>query len=72
MNAPNKGPIGLDTRASQELTGGGLQTERCQPAHATHHNLKVNVCHCKAMGNEQLLTSRLEETDHPVPVRGGP
>lgn len=72
MNAPNNGPIGLDTRASQELTGGGLQPGHCQLAHATHHNLKVNVCHCKTMGNEQLLTSRLEETDHPVLVRVGP
>lgn len=61
----------LATRAGQGLTG-GLRPEHFRLAPATNRNLRAEVSHGEALGNEQLLTCRLEEGDHLVQVRVGP
>jgi multiple sugar transport system ATP-binding protein len=61
----------LATRAGQRLTG-GLRPEHFRLAPATNRNLRAEVSHGEALGNEQLLTCRLEEGDHLVQVRVGP
>jgi multiple sugar transport system ATP-binding protein len=61
----------LATRAGQGLTG-GLRPEHFRLAPATNRNLRAEVGHGEALGNEQLLTCRLEEGDHLVQVRVGP
>ena len=62
---------GLAARTGQSLTG-GLRPEHFRLAPATNRNLKAEVSHSEALGNEQLLTCRLEEGDHLVQVRVGP
>ena len=68
-----EGPLAeaLAARTGQELTG-GLRPEHFQLAPATNRNLKAEVSHGEALGNEQLLTCRLEEGGHLVQVRVGP
>ena len=68
-----EGPLAeaLAARTGQELTG-GLRPEHFQLAPATNRNLKAEVSHGEALGNEQLLTCRLEEGGHLVQVRAGP
>ena len=68
-----EGPLAeaLAARAGQELTG-GLRPEHFRLAPATNRNLRAEVSHGEALGNEQLLTCRLEEGDHLVQVRVGP
>jgi len=68
-----EGPLAeaLATRTGHELTG-GLRPEHFQLAPATNRNLKAEVSHGEALGNEQLLTCRLEEGGHLVQVRVGP
>jgi multiple sugar transport system ATP-binding protein len=68
-----EGPLAeaLATRAGQGLTG-GLRPEHFQLAPATNRNLRAEVSHGEALGNEQLLTCRLEEGDHLVQMRVGP
>ena len=68
-----EGPLAeaLEARTGQELTG-GLRPEHFQLAPATNRNLKAEVSHGEALGNEQLLTCRLEEGGHLVQVRVGP
>ena len=61
----------LAARAGQGLTG-GLRPEHFRLAPATNRNLRAEVSHGEALGNEQLLTCRLEEGDHLVQVRVGP
>ena len=61
----------LAARTGQELTG-GLRPEHFKLAPATNRNLKAEVSHGEALGNEQLLTCRLEEGGHLVQVRVGP
>ncbi|MEB3200365.1 MAG: ATP-binding cassette domain-containing protein [Synechococcaceae cyanobacterium] len=51
---------------------GGLRPEHLRLAPATNRNLAAQVCHLEALGNEQLLTCRLQEGDHLVLVRTGP
>ena len=68
-----EGPLAevLAARAGEALTG-GLRPEHFQLAPATNRNLKAEVSHGEALGNEQLLTCRLEEGGHLVQVRVGP
>ncbi|QPN70868.1 ABC transporter ATP-binding protein [Synechococcus sp. CBW1108] len=68
-----EGPLAeaLAARTGQELTG-GLRPEHFQLAPATNRNLRAEVSHGEALGNEQLLTCRLEEGGHLVQVRVGP
>ncbi|MBD2423808.1 ATP-binding cassette domain-containing protein [Cyanobium sp. FACHB-13342] len=62
---------GLAARTGQDLTG-GLRAEHFRLAPATNRNLQAEVSHSEALGNEQLLTCRLEEGGHLVQVRVGP
>ena len=68
-----EGPLAevLAARAGQELTG-GLRPEHLRLAPATNRNLRAEVSHGEALGNEQLLTCRLEEGGHLVQVRSSP
>ncbi len=68
-----EGPLAeaLAARAGQGLTG-GLRPEHFRLAPATNRNLRAEVSHGEALGNEQLLTCRLAEGDHLVQVRVGP
>ena len=68
-----EGPLAevLATQAGHNLTG-GLRPEHFRLAPATNRNLRAEVSHSEALGNEQLLTCRLEEGDHLVQVRVGP
>ena len=68
-----EGPLaeGLASQAGHSLTG-GLRPEHFRLAPATNRNLRAEVSHSEALGNEQLLTCRLEEGDHLVQVRVGP
>jgi multiple sugar transport system ATP-binding protein len=68
-----EGPLAevLATQAGHSLTG-GLRPEHFRLAPATNRNLRAEVSHSEALGNEQLLTCRLEEGDHLVQVRVGP
>lgn len=59
------------TRAGQALTA-GLRPEHLRLAPATNRNLKAEVVHQEALGNEQLLTCRLAEGDHLLQVRCSP
>lgn len=70
---PVEGPLAdpLASRVGQRLTG-GLRPEHLRLAPATNRNLPAEVQHVEALGNEQLLTCRLEETSHLVQVRVGP
>ena len=70
---PVEGPLaeGLAAHTGQSLTG-GLRPEHFRLAPATNRNLRAEVSHSEALGNEQLLTCRLEEGDHLVQVRVGP
>ena len=67
------GPLAeaLAPLAGQALTG-GLRPEHFRLAPATNRNLRAEVSHGEALGNEQLLTCRLEQGGHLVQVRVGP
>ncbi|MEI8250057.1 MAG: ATP-binding cassette domain-containing protein [Synechococcus sp. ELA057] len=68
-----EGPLEQASAAwvGQALTG-GLRPEQLRLAPATNRNLPAQVCHIEALGNEQLLTCRLQEGGHLVLVRSGP
>ncbi|MFQ6538769.1 MULTISPECIES: ABC transporter ATP-binding protein [Aphanothece] len=67
------GPLAdlLASRVGHRLTG-GLRPEHLRLAPATNRNLAAEVQHVEALGNEQLLTCRLQESSHLVQVRVGP
>jgi multiple sugar transport system ATP-binding protein len=50
----------------------GLRPEHLRLAPATNRNLRAEVVHREALGNEQLLTCRLAEGAHLLQVRCGP
>ena len=56
---------------SAELSA-GLRPEHLRLAPATNRNLAASLSHVEALGNEQLLTCRLEDTGHLVQVRCDP
>ncbi len=50
----------------------GLRPEHLRLAPATNRNLSASVSHVEALGNEQVLTCRLQDTGHLVQVRCDP
>ncbi len=70
---PVEGPLeaALAARVGETLTG-GLRPEHLRLAPAANRNLAAEVCHCEALGNEQLATCRLLEGDHLVQLRAEP
>ena len=58
-------------KGSAELNA-GLRPEHLRLAPATNRNLAARLSHVEALGNEQLLTCRLEETGHLLQVRCDP
>lgn len=58
----------LVQREGQHLTA-GLRPEQWQLAPATNRNLKAEVSHCERLGNEQILTCRLDDGGHLIQVR---
>ena len=57
--------------AGQALSA-GLRPEHLRLAPATNRNLRAEVVHLEALGNEQLLTCRLAEGSHLLQVRAEP
>jgi multiple sugar transport system ATP-binding protein len=70
---PLEGPLeaALAARVGETLTG-GLRPEHLRLAPAANRNLAAEVCHCEALGNEQLATCRLQESNHLVQLRADP
>ena len=58
-------------REGEQLTA-GLRPEHWHVAPATNRNLKAKVSHCERLGNEQILTCRLENGGHLIQVRSTP
>ena len=58
-------------REGEHLTA-GLRPEHWHVAPATNRNLKAKVSHCERLGNEQILTCRLENGGHLIQVRSTP
>ena len=59
------------SRLGESCTG-GLRAEHLRLAPATNRNLAAEVCHVEALGNEQLLTCRLQEGAHLLQLRAAP
>ncbi len=55
-----------------ESCSGGLRAEHLRLAPPANRNLAAEVCHVEALGNELLLTCRLEEGAHLVQLRAEP
>ena len=60
------------SRGGSEDLNGGLRAEHLKLAPATNRNLPAEVCHVEGLGNEQLLTARLQEGNHLVQLRAEP
>ncbi|MCB4412659.1 MULTISPECIES: ABC transporter ATP-binding protein [unclassified Synechococcus] len=58
-------------KEGEQLTA-GLRPEHWHVAPATNRNLKAKVSHCERLGNEQILTCRLENGGHLIQVRSTP
>ena len=41
-------------------------------APATNRNLAASICHCEALGNEQVVTCQLQDGDHLLQARVAP
>lgn len=67
------GPLAapLANLEGQTLTA-GLRPEGWRVSPATNRNLSASVVHSEVLGNEQLITCRLNETNHLVQVRAAP
>ena len=61
----------LLNREGQQLTA-GLRPEHWHLAPKTNRNLRADVEHCERLGNEQILTCRLQEGSHLIQVRSAP
>ena len=70
---PVEGPMvdSLLTREGESLTA-GLRPEAWSVAPATNRNLPATVSHTEVLGNEQVVTCRLNEGGHLVRVRCSP
>ena len=55
-----------------EALTAGLRPEGWRLSPATNRNLSASVVHSEVLGNEQLITCRLTETNHLVQVRAAP
>ena len=60
------------SRGGADALTGGLRAEHLRLAPATNRNLPAELCHVESLGNEQLLTCRLQEGDHLVQLRADP
>ena len=58
-------------REGEQLTA-GLRPEHWHLAPATNRNLKAKVSHCERLGNEQILTCRIEDGGHLIQARCSP
>ena len=58
-------------REGQQLTA-GLRPEHWHLSPATNRNLQAEVSHCERLGNEQILTCRLNDVGHLIQVRSSP
>jgi multiple sugar transport system ATP-binding protein len=70
-------PEGASAEALNQWRGpaelmAGLRPEHLRLAPATNRNLSAEICHVEALGNEQLLTCRLQDGSHLVQVRCDP
>jgi len=67
---PIEGPLeqAASDRAGESLTA-GLRPEDFTLGPATNRNLPAEVVHNEALGNEQIINARLQETNHLVYVR---
>ena len=61
----------LLNREGQQLTA-GLRPEHWHLAPKTNRNLRADIDHCERLGNEQILTCRLQEGSHLIQVRSSP
>ena len=61
----------LLNREGQQLTA-GLRPEHWHLAPKTNRNLRADVDNCERLGNEQILTCRLQEGNHLIQVRSTP
>ena len=68
-----EGPIAelLLLHEGEQLTA-GLRPESWRVAPATNRNLAAEVCHREVLGNEQVVTCRLQDGDHLVQIRANP
>ena len=68
-----EGPIAelLLHHEGEQLTA-GLRPESWRVAPATNRNLAAEVCHREVLGNEQVVTCRLQDGDHLVQIRANP
>ena len=55
-----------------ETLTAGLRPEGWRVSPATNRNLSASIVHSEVLGNEQLITCRLTETNHLVQVRAAP
>ena len=60
------------SRGGADALTGGLRAEHLRLGPATNRNLPAELCHVESLGNEQLLTCRLQEGDHLVQLRADP
>ncbi|QPN60198.1 ATP-binding cassette domain-containing protein [Synechococcus sp. CBW1002] len=60
-----------ESASASSLTA-GLRPEHLRLAPATNRNLPAEVTHLEALGNEQLISCRLQETSHLVLLRADP
>ena len=68
-----EGPIAAALPALEgRVLSAGIRPEHLQIAPATNRNLPAEVCHSEVLGNEQLVTCRLLDSDHLVQVRADP
>ena len=58
-------------REGQQLTA-GLRPEHWHLSPATNRNLQAEVSHCERLGNEQILTCRINDVGHLIQVRSSP
>ena len=68
-----EGPVAelLLHHEGEQLTA-GLRPESWRVAPATNRNLAAEVCHREVLGNEQVVTCRLQDGDHLVQIRANP
>ena len=69
MDGPLAAPL---TKLEGEALTAGLRPEGWRVSPATNRNLSASVVHSEVLGNEQLITCRLTETNHLVQVRAAP
>ena len=58
----------LTGREGEHLTA-GIRPEHWHLGPATNRNFKAKVKHCERLGNEQILTCRLEDGGHLIQAR---